>query len=66
MIAAAAALEVTPAQVGLAWLLAHDPHTLLIPGTTSTAHLAENVAAADIHLDAATMATLDDLAAVAS
>jgi pyridoxine 4-dehydrogenase len=66
VIAAAAGLEVTPAQVGLAWLLAHDPHTLLIPGTTSTVHLADNVAAANIHLDATIMATLDELAAVPS
>jgi pyridoxine 4-dehydrogenase len=66
VIAAAAALDVTPAQVGLAWLLAHGSHTLLIPGTTSTAHLADNVAAADIHLDATTVATLDDLATVAT
>lgn len=63
--AAAADLGVTPGQVGLAWLLAHDPGTLLIPGTRSTAHLAENMAAADIHLDAATMARLDGLAQAA-
>ena len=60
--AAAADLGVTPGQVGLAWLLAHDPSTLLIPGTRSAEHLAENMAAADIHLDAATMAKLDALA----
>jgi aryl-alcohol dehydrogenase-like predicted oxidoreductase len=47
---------------GLAWLLAHDPGTLLIPGTRSTEHLAENMAAADVHLDAVTMAKLDALA----
>src|ERR1700733_327105 len=35
VIAAATALRATPAQVGLAWLLAHDPHVLLIPGTSS-------------------------------
>jgi aryl-alcohol dehydrogenase-like predicted oxidoreductase len=60
--AAAADLAVTPGQVGLAWLLAHDPGTLLIPGTRSTEHLAENMAAADVHLDAATMAKLNALA----
>jgi aryl-alcohol dehydrogenase-like predicted oxidoreductase len=59
--AAAADLGGTPGQVGLAWLLAHDPGTLLIPGTRSTAHLAENMAAADVALDAATMAKLDGL-----
>lgn len=59
----AAELDVTPAQVGLAWLLARDPHVLLIPGTSSLAHLAENMAVADITLDAATKARLSDSAA---
>jgi len=63
VIAAAADLGVTPGQVGLAWLLAHDPNTLLIPGTRSAEHLAENMAAADIQLEATTMAKLDALAA---
>jgi pyridoxine 4-dehydrogenase len=57
--AAATALDRTPAQVGLAWLLAHDPGILLIPGTSSVTHLEENAAAADIHLDVATVAALD-------
>jgi len=61
--AAAAAQGATPAQIGLAWLLAHDPHILLIPGTSSLEHLNENVAAADVRLDAPTMAALDGLAA---
>jgi pyridoxine 4-dehydrogenase len=61
--AAAAAQGATPAQVALAWLLAHDPHILLIPGTSSLEHLEENVATADVRLDAATMAVLDGLAA---
>jgi aryl-alcohol dehydrogenase-like predicted oxidoreductase len=60
---AAAAQGATPAQVGLAWLLAHDPHILLIPGTSSLKHLDENVATADVRLDAATIAVLDALAA---
>src|SRR6185312_13167066 len=51
VIAAAAGLGVTPGQVGLAWLLAHDPGTLLIPGTRSVEHLEENVAAAAVTLD---------------
>ncbi|MCE0762889.1 aldo/keto reductase [Pseudonocardia kujensis] len=59
--AAADALGATPAQVGLAWLLAHDPHTLLIPGTTSLAHLEANLAAGDLTLDAEILATLDAL-----
>ena len=40
----------TPAQVALAWLLAVSPVTLLIPGTSSVAHLEENCAAADVAL----------------
>lgn len=59
VVAVAADLGATPAQVGLAWLLAHDPGTLLIPGTRSVEHLAENVAAADLHLDAATLSLFD-------
>jgi aryl-alcohol dehydrogenase-like predicted oxidoreductase len=51
-------LGVTRAQVGLAWLLAYAPQTLLIPGTRSVAHLEENLAAGDVALDAETMATL--------
>jgi aryl-alcohol dehydrogenase-like predicted oxidoreductase len=62
VLAAAAALGATPAQVGLAWLLAHDPHVLLIPGTSNLDHLTENIATADVHLDAATIAVLDRLA----
>lgn len=62
VIAIASRLEVTPAQVGLAWLLAHAPNTLLIPGTSNPDHLAENVAAADVNLDAEAMDTLDGLA----
>ena len=61
VVAAATALEATPAQVGLAWLLVHAPNTLLIPGTSSLAHLAENMATADVHLDPATMDVLDSL-----
>jgi pyridoxine 4-dehydrogenase len=52
-------LRVTGAQVGLAWLLAHAPNTLLIPGTRSIAHLEENIGAADIALSADAMARLD-------
>jgi aryl-alcohol dehydrogenase-like predicted oxidoreductase len=62
VLAAATALGATPAQVGLAWLLAHDPHVLLIPGTSNLDHLTENIATADVHLDAATIAVLDRLA----
>ncbi len=55
----ARALDVTPAQVGLAWLLHHAPHTLLIPGTASTGHLEQNVAAGTIRLDGQALASLD-------
>ena len=58
----AAELGVTPAQVGLAWQLAHYDRTLLIPGTSSAAHLAENLAVGAITLPAASRAALDRLA----
>jgi pyridoxine 4-dehydrogenase len=49
----------TPAQVGLAWLLAHDDAILLIPGTSSLEHLEENVAIGDLTLSADDLAELD-------
>ena len=55
----AARLGVTPAQVGLAWLLAHAPNLLVIAGTSSLAHLEENVAVRDVELTAADVAALD-------
>ena len=55
----AAELGVTPAQVGLAWLLAHAPTTLLIPGTRSIGHLEENIGAGDVTLSAEAIARLD-------
>ena len=64
VIAAATSAGATPAQVGLAWLLARYPHTLLIPGTASLAHLAENIAASSIRLDPRTMSALDRVTAV--
>lgn len=57
--AAAATLGVTPAQVGLAWLLQHAPHILIIPGTANLAHLADNVAAGQIDLGPEITAALD-------
>lgn len=65
VLGAAMSLQVTPAQVGLAWLLGHDPNTLLIPGTSSQAHLADNVAAAEVNLDPQTMSVLDRVARTA-
>jgi aryl-alcohol dehydrogenase-like predicted oxidoreductase len=49
---AAADLGRTPAQVALAWTLSVAPNVLLIPGTSSVAHLEENLAVADIELPA--------------
>ncbi len=59
--AVATELAVTPAQVGLAWQLAHYDRTLLIPGTASPAHLAENIAAGEIKLPGESLAALDAL-----
>ncbi len=56
-------LGVTPAQVALAWLLAIAPNVLLIPGTSSLAHLEENLAASHVALDGEAMAELDLVAA---
>jgi len=56
---AAAALRATPMQVALAWLLQRSPNMLVIPGTSSVAHLRENVAAGALQLDATTLAALN-------
>jgi len=66
VVTAAARLNATPSQIGLAWLLAHDAHILLIPGTTTVAHLEENVAASGVQLDPQTIAELDSAAAPSS
>ncbi len=50
---------VSPSQVGLAWLLARASNVLLIPGTSSVAHLEENVAVADLRLSAQDLAELN-------
>ncbi|MBV9881986.1 MAG: aldo/keto reductase family oxidoreductase [Sphingomonadaceae bacterium] len=55
----AAGLDATPMQVALAWLLQRAPNILLIPGTSSVAHLEENLAAANLVLDTETVADLD-------
>jgi aryl-alcohol dehydrogenase-like predicted oxidoreductase len=49
----------TPAQLALAWLLAQDGRIVPIPGTTQVAHLEENVAAADLVLDADVLRRVD-------
>jgi len=56
---AANRLGFTPSQIGLAWLLNHEPSILLIPGTADIAHLEANVAAGEIVFDAETMAALE-------
>jgi aryl-alcohol dehydrogenase-like predicted oxidoreductase len=55
-------LGATPMQVALAWLLARAPNILLIPGTSSLAHLHENLAAADLALPDDARAALDEVA----
>jgi aryl-alcohol dehydrogenase-like predicted oxidoreductase len=62
VVAVAERLGATPSQVGLAWLLAHADNILLIPGTSSVAHLRENVAGAALSLPADTVAELDAIA----
>ncbi|MCC8908368.1 aldo/keto reductase [Curtobacterium sp. GD1] len=52
-------LGVTPAQLGLAWLLQHAPDVLLIPGTSDAGHLAENLAAGAVRLGESQVADLD-------
>jgi len=59
----AAALGATPMQVALAWLLHRSPNILLIPGTSSLAHLRENLAAGRLALSPQTLAKLDGIAA---
>ena len=53
-----ARLQATPAQIALAWLLALAPNILVIPGTRTRVHLAENLAAAEVALDEAALAQL--------
>ncbi|MFJ9899432.1 oxidoreductase [Streptomyces sp. NPDC091280] len=59
----AARLEASPQQVALAWLLQRSATTVLIPGTSSRAHLRENIAAADLVLPAEAVAELDTVEA---
>jgi aryl-alcohol dehydrogenase-like predicted oxidoreductase len=57
----AARLDASPQQVALAWLLRRSATTVLIPGTSSVAHLRENVAAANLSLPAEAVAELDTI-----
>ena len=62
----AAELNVTPIRVALAWLLHRAPHILLIPGTSSLSHLAENLAAASLTLSADLLERLHAIGAAAT
>ena len=55
-------LGVTPMQVALSWLIQRAPNILLIPGTSSLAHLRENLAAASLKLPADAVSALDAIA----
>lgn len=59
--AAAAELQVTPMQAALAWLLRRSPNILLIPGTSSVAHLRENLSVAALRLPPETIAKLNSI-----
>jgi aryl-alcohol dehydrogenase-like predicted oxidoreductase len=59
----AARLGATPMQVALAWLLRRSPNILVIPGTSSVAHLQENLAAAELDLTGEALDQLDGIAA---
>ncbi len=58
---AAAALHTKPMVVALAWLLQRSPNMLLIPGTSSLAHLRENLSAASLHLPPDILRKLDEI-----
>ena len=61
--AVAARFGATPTQVALAWLLRRSPNILLIPGTSSVAHLHENLSAADLVLDDEELRALNGIGA---
>src|SRR6266705_525536 len=61
----AARFDATPMQVALAWLLGRSPNILLIPGTSSVAHLRENLAAAQLNLPDDAVKELDAVANIA-
>ncbi len=59
-------LGATPMQVALAWLLRRSPNILLIPGTSSVAHLRENLAVAELDLSEDAVEALDGITTVAT
>jgi aryl-alcohol dehydrogenase-like predicted oxidoreductase len=61
---AASALKTTPMAVALAWLLQRSPNILLIPGTSSVAHLRENLSAASLEVPQGILSKLNEMAAV--
>jgi pyridoxine 4-dehydrogenase len=61
LVSVAARLGASTQQIALAWLLQRSPAIALIPGTSSAAHLRENIAAADLHLPSAAVAELDSI-----
>ncbi len=63
---AAEQCNATPMQVALAWLLQRSPNILLIPGTSSVAHLQQNIASVDLQLPADLLGSLDSIGAVAA
>ncbi len=62
LVSVASWLETTPLAVALAWLLQRSPNILLIPGTSSVAHLRDNVAGAALTLPADAVVELDAIA----
>lgn len=62
----ASQLDVTPMQVALAWLLHRSPNILLIPGTSSLAHLRENLAASQLTLPPETLKELEGITSTAT
>jgi pyridoxine 4-dehydrogenase len=66
LLAVADRLRAKPMQVALAWLLHRSPNILLIPGTSSVAHLRENLAAGQLTLSPQILAELDGIAAAAT
>lgn len=58
----AARLDTSPMRVALAWLLQRSPNLLLIPGTSSLAHLQDNLSASELVIDAQSLKELDALA----
>jgi pyridoxine 4-dehydrogenase len=59
--AAAASLQATPMQLALAWLFHRSPNILLIPGTSSVAHLRENLEASKLEIPREVLGDLDSL-----